>query len=137
MSAQTKLDPNIPQNVDLEQLVAESDLGGRRPPGVSASILSGVAIAWTLFQLWYASPLAYMLGIGVFNDGEARAIHLSFALLLVFTAYPAFASSPRDRIPLLDWALAFIGIACVLYLLVFYRELAMRPGLPTTADIVV
>jgi TRAP transporter 4TM/12TM fusion protein len=135
--AQTKAEANVPQNVDLEQLVAESDLGGRRPPGVSASILSGVAIAWALFQLWYASPLAYSLGIGVFNDGEARAIHLSFALLLAFTAYPAFASSPRDRIPLFDWVLAFAGIACVLYLLVFYRELAQRPGLPTTADIVV
>ncbi len=137
MSTQTKADPTIPQNVDLQQLVAESDLGGRRPPGVSAAILSGVAIAWALFQLWYASPLAYTLGIGVFNDGEARAIHLSFALLLAFAAYPALKTSPRDRVPLLDWTLAFVGIACVLYLLVFYRELAMRPGLPTTADIVV
>ena len=36
-----------------------------RPPArqaLSARRLSGLAIAWSLFQLWYASPLPYMLG---------------------------------------------------------------------------
>jgi TRAP transporter 4TM/12TM fusion protein len=128
---------NIPQNVDLEALVAEADMGGRKPGPMVTGLLGGVAVAWSLFQLWYASPFAFALGIGVFNDTEARAIHLSFALLLAFAAYPAFKSSPRNRVPLLDWGLALAGIACVMYLVVFYNELAMRPGLPTTLDVVV
>ncbi len=135
-TAQTHADPNAPK-VDLQALVAEADMGGRKPSGAAAGFLTCVAIAWSLFQLWYASPFAFSLGFGVFNDTEARAIHLSFALVLAFAAYPALKSSPRRYVPLFDWLLAIIGVACVLYLLVFYNELALRPGLPTRTDIVV
>ncbi len=126
-----------PGKVDLEQLVAEADAGGRRPGGLAAKAIMVVAIAWSLFQLWYASPLPFMLGFGIFGDTEARAFHLSFALFLAFACYPALKSSPRDRIPLFDLALAGAAIACVLYLVVFYRDLVQRPGLPTFADILV
>ena len=102
-----------------------------------ASFLFWIAVAWSLFQLWYASPLAFTLGFGVFNDTEARAIHLAFALVLAFAGYPAFKSSPRNRVPLFDWLLAAAGCGAVLYLIVFYNDLAMRPGLPTRADIIV
>ena len=124
-----------PAATDLEQLVAEADLGGRRPGGLVGRLLTGVAIAWSLFQLWYASPLPFTLGFGVFNDTEARAIHLSFALLLGFMAYPAFKSSSRERIPQVDWILAAVAVVAVLYLLYFYRDIAMRPGLPTRWDV--
>jgi TRAP transporter 4TM/12TM fusion protein len=122
--------------VGLEELVAE-DVGGRRPGGLAARAIPAVAIAWSLFQLWYASPLPFMLGFGIFGDEQARAFHLAFALFLAFAYYPAFKSSPRNRIPIVDLALAAAAIACVLYLVVFYRELAQRPGLPTFADVVV
>jgi len=122
--------------VDLDELVAE-DVGGRRPGGLAAKAIVAIAIAWSLFQLWYASPLPFMLGFGIFGDEQARAFHLSFALALAFACYPAFKSSPRNRIPIVDLALAAAAIACVLYLVVFYRELAQRPGLPTFADVVV
>src|SRR5262245_26591649 len=126
-----------PSNVDLQQLVAEADTGGRKPEGLAGKTIMLVALAWSLFQLWYASPLPFMLGFGVFSDTEARAFHLSFALFLAFAGYPAFKSSPRDRVPIVDWALAAVAIACVLYLIVFYRELVLRPGLPTPTDIIV
>jgi TRAP transporter 4TM/12TM fusion protein len=120
------------------QLVAEADTGGRHPEGrFSRWLLLLVPVAWTLFQLWYASPLPYTLRIGVFNASEARAIHLAFALVLVFTAYPALKSSPRNRIPLQDWALALLSAGCALYIFVFQNALAARPGLPTTMDIVI
>jgi TRAP transporter 4TM/12TM fusion protein len=137
VASQVEDDPAAPRDVDLEELVAESDLGGRRPAGRIGMALSVIAVAWSLFQLWYASPIPYMIGVGVFNDTEARVIHLSFALLLGFMAYPAFKSSPRNRIPPLDWAFAAAAVLCVVYLIYFYRDLAVRPGLPTTADIVV
>jgi len=122
---------------ELERLVAEADIGGRNPTGLAARFIFVVAVLWSLFQLWYVSPLPFMFGFGVFSDTEARAFHLSFALFLAFVGYPAFASSPRDRIPAVDWALAAVAIASVLYLVVFYREISLRPGLPTFADILV
>jgi TRAP transporter 4TM/12TM fusion protein len=126
-----------PSKAELDDLVAEADTGGRKPTGTPAKAIMLVAICWSLFQLWYASPLPFMLGFGIFSDTEARCFHLSFALFLAFTSYPAFKSSPRDRVPLVDWALAAAAIACVLYLIVFYRELIQRPGLPTFTDILV
>jgi len=124
-----------PSNVDLQQLVAEADTGGRNPTGNPGRLIYAVALAWSLFQIWYASPLPYMFGFGIFGDTEARAFHLSFALFLAFAAYPAFRSSPRNRVPLFDWLLAAAGICAVLYLVVFYREIAQRPGLPIQGDI--
>jgi TRAP transporter 4TM/12TM fusion protein len=73
----------------LDELVASSDTGARTPGPLSAKLLVFVALAWSLFQLWFASPLPFMLHIGVFNDTEARSIHLAFAMFLAFLAFPA------------------------------------------------
>ncbi len=129
----------VPQvsRAELEKIVAEADIGGRRPDGIAGRLLAVIAVSWSLFQLWYASPLAFYFNLGIFNDTQARAIHLSFDFALVFLAYPAFESSPRNRIPAIDWILAAIAVASVLYLLIFYQALAMRSGLPTTIDIIV
>jgi TRAP transporter 4TM/12TM fusion protein len=121
---------------DLEQLVADVDTGGRKPSGISAQILLWVALAWSLFQLWYASPLPFAWGLGVLNDTEARSIHLGFALFLAFTAYPALKSSPRTFIPVQDWVLALLGAFAGSYLFLFYDQLALRPGQPTSFDLV-
>ncbi|WP_413717981.1 TRAP transporter permease [Silicimonas sp. MF1-12-2] len=74
---------------ELDELVASSDTGGRSPSLPVAKFITAVAIVWSLFQLWIASPLPFMLGFGVFNDTEARSFHLAFALFLAFAAYPA------------------------------------------------
>ena len=98
--------------------------------------LACVAAAWSLFQLWYASPLPFVVGFGIFNDTEARAIHLAFAVFLAFCAFPAFKRSSRQRVPAADWVLACVGAFCAAYLFLFYNELATRPGQPTALDIV-
>ncbi|HET9353601.1 MAG TPA: hypothetical protein VFO32_06355, partial [Sphingomicrobium sp.] len=125
-----------PADVNLEQLVAEADTGGRNIKGPAGTLLLCTAVAWSLFQLWYASPLPFVFGFGIINDTEARAIHLGFALFLAFVAYPALKSSPRDRVPLLDWALALLGAFAGAYLFLFYTALSGRPGQPTTLDLV-
>jgi TRAP transporter 4TM/12TM fusion protein len=132
----SQADAAIKPSADLETLVAEADTGGRKPIGAAATALTCVAVAWSLFQLWFASPLPFLFGFGILNDTEARAIHLGFALFLCFTAYPAFASSPRSYIPVADWVLAFVGAFAGAYLFLFYRELAQRPGQPITFDLV-
>jgi TRAP transporter 4TM/12TM fusion protein len=125
-----------PTREALETMVAEADTGGRKPVGFSKTIVFVVSLAWALFQLWYASPLPYKLNFGVIPDGQARVIHLSFALLLAFMTFPALKSSPRNRIPVVDWLLAMSGVTAAMYLLVFYHEISSRPGLPTTTDVV-
>jgi TRAP transporter 4TM/12TM fusion protein len=130
----TDLDKAPPE---LQELVAKADTGARKPVGATGTLIFGVALAWALFQFWYASPLPFVLRFGVLNDTEARSLHLAFALFLAFTAWPAFKGSPRDRVPLVDWVFALAGAFAAAYLLLFYRELALRPGEPTTQDIVV
>jgi TRAP transporter 4TM/12TM fusion protein len=121
----------------LQQLVADTDTGGRNPTGLAKQVIFTVSIVWALFQLWYASPLPFTLGIGILNDTQARALHLAFALFLAFTAWPAFRSSPRRHVPILDWVFAIAGAFAGAYLLLFYAELATRPGKPITQDIVI
>jgi TRAP transporter 4TM/12TM fusion protein len=136
-NAMTDSHQDVATRDKLETMVAEADTGGRKPTGLSKKLLFAIAMAWALFQLWYASPLPYMFNIGVFNDGQARVVHLCFAFLLAFMTFPALKSSPRDRIPIYDWALAILGVLAAGYLLVFYKEISLRPGLPTMPDIVV
>jgi TRAP transporter 4TM/12TM fusion protein len=122
-------------DVDVNQLVQDNDAGGRNPGPLVKKLLLCVAVAWSLFQLWIASPLPFSLGIFLLNDTESRAIHLAFAVFLAFLAYPAFKRSPRDHVPVADWVLALVGAFCAGYLFWFYRELATRPGQPTSMDV--
>ena len=121
--------------LSTEELIAQ-DVGARLPEGAMAQVIAGLALLWSLFQLWIASPLPFVFRFGVLNDTETRAIHLAFALLLAFLAYPAFKRSPRDRVPLLDIALGLVAAASAAYLFVFYQDLAQRPGSLTSADLV-
>ena len=123
----------------LDEMVASTDSGARNPSGLVGGLLAWTAFAWAAFQLWIASPLPYMVGdlIPVLNNTDTRSIHLAFALLLAYLAYPARKSSPRNRIPIGDWLLAALGVCATMYLSVFADQLGERPGLPTTADLIV
>lgn len=122
---------------EIRQMVAESDTGGRRPSGLTAKIVMYTAMAWSLFQMWIASPLPFAFGIFVLNDTQSRSIHLAFAMFLGYLLFPPLASSPRTRIPIQDWILALLGAFCGAYLYLFYAELAARPGQPTAFDLAV
>ena len=124
-----------PSEIDAAQLAADTDTGGRSPGPRVARLILLVTLAWSLFQLWIASPLPFALGVGVFNDTQSRAVHLGFAVFLAFMAYPAFSRSPRHKVPVTDWVLALVGAFCATYLFFFYRELATRPGQPTDMDL--
>ena len=113
-----------------------ADTGARAPGGVVAQILFVVALIWSLFQLWYASPLPFAVGVLNLNFAEARSLHLAFALFLAFAAFPAARSSPQDRVPAIDWALALIAASAAGYILFFQDALAERPGDPIALDIV-
>ena len=137
MNERARTGEAIDKEVDLDELVAASDTGARNPTGAVATFLFAIALIWSLFQLWIASPLPFMVGFGVFNDTEARSIHLAFAIFLAFTAYPALSKSPRDYVPVQDWIFAVVGAFAAAYLYLFYESLSSRPGAPITQDYVV
>ena len=124
-------------SADLEDMVASSDSGVRKPVGMPGKLLVCIAAAWSLFQLWIASPVPFILGFGVFSATESRSIHLAFALFLAYMAYPAFKRSPRDRIPIQDWLLATVAAFCGAYMFIFYEGLSQRPGAPILQDVIV
>lgn len=121
-----------------DELVA-AETGARDHSGSTGKVIAVIAIVWSLFQLWYASPLPFLFAkfLPVLNDTEARVIHLAFAFVLAFASFPALKRSPRDRVPLSDWVLTVVGAVSAGYLFVFYDALANRPGLPTTLDLAV
>ncbi|MFM4994300.1 TRAP transporter permease [Aeromonas sanarellii] len=122
--------------LSAEELIAQ-DVGARLPVGAMSWIIAGLALVWSLFQLWIASPLPFSLGVGVLNDTETRSIHLAFAILLAYLVFPAQRTSPRDRVPLADIALGLVGAAVASYLFVMYDQLAQRPGNLTSMDFAV
>ncbi len=119
-----------------EQMVNQSEQGGRQPLGKSRRVLLGTALSWSLFQLWNASPLPYIFNVGIFNDGQARAIHLAFAIFLAFIAFPARKKSFSNQIPVTDWLFGLTGSYCAAYLYIFHQELATRAGAPVTMDLI-
>nr|WP_114285349.1 TRAP transporter permease [Candidatus Halocynthiibacter alkanivorans] len=122
---------------DLQDIVADSDTGGRVPHDTfSINALWYIPLVWSLFQLWIASPLPFLLRFGVLNDTQTRSIHLAFAVLLAFLAFPGLKSSPRHRIPRATWITAAIGAAAASYLYYAYTGVANRTGAPNSTDLV-
>ncbi len=110
------------------------ELGKRSLSGHEHVLVSTVLISWAFFQIWYASSLPFWFGFGIFNDTEARAIHLAFSLALIFFYFPF--SGKANHISSIDFGLAVLGAASAIYLFVFHEELSGRPGSPITTDLI-
>ena len=85
-----------------------------------------IAILWTLFQLWYASPFPFWFNIGIFKGLPARAIHLGFALTLTFLIFPAVRGK---KITTIDILISMIAAFSCLYIYFFYDDLVNRGGI--------
>lgn len=55
---------NSASDVELstEELIAQ-DVGARLPTGLMEKTITGLALLWSLFQLWIASPLPFYLAL--------------------------------------------------------------------------
>ena len=127
---QTGVDPAV------EDIVADADTGGRMPDDqFGRRALWILPLCWAIYQLWIASPLPFWVGY-VWNDTQTRSIHLGFAVLLAFLAFPGLKSSPRNRIPAGTWLIAIVAALAASYLWWDYRGVADRTGAPNTTDIV-
>ncbi len=129
----------IDEGLELARKMAEEEEGiGRKPLGVAKWVIPTIAVVWSLFQLSIASWL-------ILDSTYIRAIHLGFALLIVFLNYPIFKKtkfglkflSATDKIPVFDYALAIIACLAALYLVLDYAGITTRYGAPIQRDIVV
>ena len=98
----------------------------RNLTGFHLKLVAIIAITWSLFQLWYASPFPFWLNFGMFKGLPARAIHLGFALLLAFLIFPY---ARGKKVNFIDILIAITGAICCLYIYVFYDQLVDRGGI--------
>jgi len=127
------------EGLELAKRLAEEEEGiSRRPKGPSKFVIPTIAVAWSFFQLSIASWL-------ILDSTFIRAIHLGFALLIVFLNYPFFKKSrfglkflsATDRIPIFDYIIAIVAAFSAIYIAIDYVGLSTRYGAPITRDIVV
>lgn len=126
---------NENKEIDVQKLMEEYDTESRirRPLGLMAIIISIIAISMAAFH-FYTGGFGLLLGL------KQRAIHLAFALCLIFLIYPGSKKSfeiNKTKIPLYDIFFAILSTAVCLYVVVFFKEIAIRIGLPSTLDLVV
>ena len=93
-------------NEKVKSKINENLSPTRNLTGLHLKIVASIAIIWSLFQLWYASPFPFLLNFGMFKGLPARAIHLGFALTLAFLIYPI---SKGKKISIFDIIISFVG----------------------------
>jgi len=121
------------KEIDVQKLMEQYDTESRirRPLGIMAIIISIIAISFSAFQF-------YTGGFGLLLALKQRAIHLAFTISLIFLIYPSSPKSfIKNKIPLFDILLAILGAGVCLYLVIFYKEMVIRSGLPITMDLIV
>ncbi|MDC3005285.1 TRAP transporter permease [Candidatus Pelagibacter sp.] len=110
----------------IENKIKEDLSPTRNLTGFHLKLVAFIAITWSIFQLWYASPFPFWLNFGMFKGLPARAIHLGFALLLAFLIFPY---ARGKKVNFTDILIAITGAICCLYIYVFYDQLVDRGGI--------
>ena len=119
-------------SANIKNKISEDLSPTRNITGFHLKVVSAIAIIWSLFQLWYASPFPFMLNIGMFKGLPARAIHLGFALTLAFLIYPV---AKGKKISFFDIIISFVGAFSCLYIYFFYDQLVERGGVLLSLEI--
>ncbi len=127
------------EGLEIARKLAEEEEGiGRKPKGWQKYLIPTIAVCWSLFQLslpkWFLLDTTYI-----------RAIHLAFALTLVYLNYPLFKKpvfgfkyfSEHKKIPILDMIVAVLAAFVALYLILYYDDITTRYGSPNLMDRVV
>jgi len=150
--------PTAAEVEDAQQLVEDREYGSRHPGKWARWLVPVIAATWSLFQFSLpeiAPPLVRGLNQLIaphritLNADFIRSVHLAFAVVLVFLSFsalkrprpglPRFLSflSAKDRLPVVDLALALAAGAAALYYLIDYEGIASRQGDPLLRDIVI
>ncbi len=123
-----------------QQIAEEAESGSRHVTGFSRWFIPVIALSWSLFQLAVASFL-------LLDATYIRAIHLGFAISLVYLSYPLFKKpkknkflnyfAQKNRYTLLDYAAVIIAVLAALYLLFDFLGISNRQGSPLSRDLII
>ncbi len=107
--------------------------------GITHYISAIIGLMWSLFQLASASFL-------LLDSLYIRAIHLAFALLLVYFNIPMLKTSTSlwdrrillaiSRVTILDYIFGIVAAFSALYIILDYAGLSTRSGIPIERDLV-
>ena len=126
----TNSDPSAAATAaDVDKTLEKVEYQGRRQGPRLAIVVSLLCFLWSIYQLWIASPLPFMLDFAIIGDVRARGIHLAFALLLCFLMYPLSRRWGERGLPPWDIACAAVGCLAAFYLFIGWDGLVSRHGI--------
>jgi len=93
-----------------------------------ARLVTIVSVGLALFHLItsFTGPLVTL---------QHRALHTGVILILVFLLYPSRKNAPQQRASLIDFLLAILSLATIIYIFIDYMGIVNRAGLPNQNDI--
>ncbi len=106
----------------------DSEAAVRTLSGTAACIVKWFAIAMAAFHL-------YTSFFGALVSLRHRAMHLLFVLPLAFMMYPASKKRKSDTPTIIDSLLAVLSIIACSHIVVNYKAIFMRGGIPNRTDI--
>jgi TRAP transporter 4TM/12TM fusion protein len=117
------------------QVSEPTELGAAIKQPWERHLIGCIALCWSLFQLSVASFV-------LLDSLTLRAIHLGFAMLLVFCAFPLqkrankgnVQASRSPRIGVFDLACALAACGSAVYIVLDYQGISERQGLPLVRD---
>ena len=127
------------EGLDAAKKIAEEEEGvARKPKGPTKWVVPVIGVIWSLFQLSIASWW-------ILDTIFIRAIHLGFALLMVYLNYPVFKEtrfglkflSIKNRIPPWDFVIAAIACFAAVYIAIDYEGISYRYGAPIARDLII
>ena len=124
------------ENKSASEILKEETGNLRSFNTIESTLVYLIALGWALFQLSITSFL-------ILDSISTRAIHLAFAISLIFLNTPMLKSfgakfkilRKRDGIPCIDYLFAIISSLLALYIMLDWEGLAMRSGSPIQRDI--
>ncbi|BDP41393.1 hypothetical protein DAETH_13620 [Deinococcus aetherius] len=113
------------------EMVEAAETGGRKLFGGQRWLVTALAVAWCLFQMYAAQ-------VGTLDPIVLRATHLAFAFALGYLVFPfrKTPGKPQVGVPWFDWILGAIATASAVYLIVQYPTIAnVQGGVLTSPDV--
>ena len=106
------------------EMVEAAETGGRKLGGGQAGLVTLIAVAWCLFQMYAAWN-------GTLVPTTLRAIHLGFAFALAFLVFPfrKTPGRPQVGIPWGDWLLGLLATGSAAYFVIEYANIAANGGI--------
>lgn len=116
----------------LNFLIKLSSVSEKRElTGIHKATFSVICIIFSLFYLYTAAPPIF----GTPGVGLKRGLFMMLMSIMVFMLYPASKRSPRHKFGAVDYLLIFLSIVTFGYWIIYFTDMIMRTGNPSSLDI--